>query len=159
MRFTPRVADPLVDSLEAVAKGLGMELVELSQSRFRGAVRIRAVVCGREPVGLEHCSRLHHALSPRLELAFPGREVYLEVSSPGIDRLIKDGSEFVHYIGRGIKCYRRDISDWSGGILTAADSSGIILKSGDEEMKLKYELIAKAKLDYSQEVEKLWQRI
>ena len=159
MRFTPRGADPLVDSLEPVVEGLGMELVELSQSRYRGSLQIRVVVCGRDPVGLESCSRIHQALLPRLELAFPGREVYLEVSSPGIDRLIKDGSEFVHYIGRGIKCYRKDISDWSGGILTAADSAGIILKSGDEEMRLGYERIAKAKLDYSQEVEKPWQRI
>jgi ribosome maturation factor RimP len=159
VRFTPRGVDPLIDSLEPVVRGLGMELVELSHSRYRGTVRVRVVVCGREPVGLENCSRVHHALLPRLELAFPSRELYLEVSSPGIERLIKDGSEFVHYIGRGIKCYRRDISDWSGGILMAADSAGVILKSGDEEMKLRYELIAKAKLDHSQEVEKPWQRI
>lgn len=159
MRFTPRGGDPLIDSLEPVVKGLGMELVELSQSRYRGTLQIRAVVCGRDPVGLENCSRIHHALLPRLELAFPGRELYVEVSSPGIDRRIKDGSEFVHYIGRGISCYRKDISDWSGGILTAVDSAGIILKNGDEEMRLGYELIAKAKLDYLQEVKKPWQRI
>jgi ribosome maturation factor RimP len=94
-----------------------------------------------------------------LELAFPGQDVSLEVSSPGIDRIIKDGSEFACYIGRGVGCYRTDISDWSGGILVSADPTQVILKNKDGEMRLTYEIIAKAKLDYSQEVESSWQRI
>jgi ribosome maturation factor RimP len=157
--FTPRGGDPLFDSLEPVINGLGFVLVELSVFRHKGGVQIRAVVSGPNPMGLEGCSRVHHALLPRLELAFPGQDVSLEVSSPGIDRIIKDGSEFACYTGRGIRCYRTDTSDWSGGILVSADTTQVILKNKDGEMKLNYDIIAKAKLDYSQEVESSWQRI
>jgi ribosome maturation factor RimP len=109
------------------------------------------VVYKKGILGVDDCSRAHHALLPRLELAFPDQDLYVEVSSPGIDRIIKDGAELVYYVGRGIKCYRTDISDWSAGILQAADETGLILNTNKGMMQLTYEVIAKAKLDYSQE--------
>jgi ribosome maturation factor RimP len=90
---------------------------------------------------------------PRLEQVFPGQDLYVELSSPGIDRVIKDGREFVHYLGRGVRCYRTDISgrtdgfSWTGGILRSADENGIVLKGKDGMTALAYECIAKAKLD------------
>jgi ribosome maturation factor RimP len=148
VRFTPRKADPLVDGLEPVLRGLGMSLVEISVSRHRSSVQVRVVIYKNGVIGVDDCSRAHHALLPRLELAFPGQELSVEVSSPGIDRIIKDASELVHYHGRGIKCYRMDISDWSAGMLHASDETGLVLKTGDGSMmRLAYEVIAKAKLD------------
>ncbi|MDR1374576.1 MAG: ribosome assembly cofactor RimP [Treponema sp.] len=151
MYYTPRGADPLYDSLEPVVRGLDFSLVELSLSRHKGSVQIRAVVCGPRSVGVNDCSRVHRALIPRLELAFPGADLSVEVSSPGIDRLIKDGAEFTYYIGRGISCYRTDISGWSGGILELADETHIILKGRDGVISLPYESIAKAKLNSEEE--------
>jgi ribosome maturation factor RimP len=130
---------------------LGLALVEVNLFRQKGSVQIRAVVYKSGALGLEDCSRVHHALLPRLELAFSGQDLYVEVSSPGIDRVIKDGSEFAYYIGRGVKCYRTDISDWSGGVLESVDPNRIVLKGKEGTMKIPYEVIAKAKLDHSQE--------
>jgi ribosome maturation factor RimP len=142
----------LFNSLEAVVKGMGLELVELNVSPHRGSVQIRVTLYKKGNLGVEECSRAHYALLPRLELAFPGQDLHVEVSSPGIDRQIKSGAEFVHYTGRGLRCYRTDISDWSAGILEAADNEGIKLKMKNGTIDLKYGIIAKAKLDYSQEV-------
>jgi ribosome maturation factor RimP len=152
MRFTSRSVDPLFDSLEPVVRGLGMSLVELTLSRHKNSVQVRAAVYKRGSMGVDDCARAHRAMLPRLELAFPGQDLYVEVSSPGVERLIKDGAEFAHYIGRGIKCYRTDISDWSGGILESADENVLSLKGKEGMVTLRYEIIAKAKLDYSQEV-------
>jgi ribosome maturation factor RimP len=164
MKFTPRVRDPkdqvdeLQDALDPVVKGLGMALIELAVSRRKahgsspGSVQIRVVVYKTGAIGVDDCSKVHRAVLPRLELAFPGLDIYLEVSSPGIDRLIKDGSEFAHFKGRGIACYRIDISDWTGGILLESDDKGIVLKTLNGEVTLGYDIIAKAKLDHSEEV-------
>ncbi|MDR0655283.1 MAG: ribosome assembly cofactor RimP [Treponema sp.] len=156
----------LLESIGPVVEGLGLDLIEVTVSRHRGSVQIRVVVYRGagispssparfeekpHPIGINDCSRVHHAVLPRLELAFPGQELYLEVSSPGIDRLIKDGSEFAHYGGRGIRCYRTDISDWSSGILLSSDEEGIVLWNREGELSIPYSLIAKAKLDYSLE--------
>jgi ribosome maturation factor RimP len=164
MKFTPRVKDAkdsageLYDTLEPVVKGLGMVLIELAVFRHKGSsasqgsIQVKAVVYKAGAVGVDDCSKVHRAVMPRLELTFPGVDVYLEVSSPGIDRLIKDGSEFAHFEGRGVACYRTDISDWTGGILLSSDDKGIVLKTLNGEVSLGYEIIAKAKLDHSEEV-------
>jgi ribosome maturation factor RimP len=165
MRYSPRkkdTGDPpdprdpdgqLYDSLEPVIRGLKMSLIELnvfrSKARGRnpGSVQVKAVVYRKGITGLEDCSMAHRAILPRLELAFPAQEIYLEVSSPGIDRIIKDGSEFVHYIGQGIKVYRTESSSWMSGKLSAADEEKIVLKGDDGEISLLYGTIAKARLD------------
>lgn len=152
MRFTPRETDPLFNAAQRVVQGLGMSLVDLAVSRHKAHVQVRAVIYKPDIVGVDDCSKVHHALLPRLELAFPGQDLSVEVSSPGIDRLIKDGFELRYYGGRGIKCFRTDTSEWSAGILQSADETQLVLKGKDGMITVNYELIAKAKLDYSQEV-------
>jgi ribosome maturation factor RimP len=153
VQYTPKGADPLSDFILPIINGMDMSLVDMMVSRHKGSVQVRLIVYKPGSLGVNECSKVHHAVLPRLELQFPGQDLYVEVSSPGIDRNIKDASEFVHYLGRGIKCYRTDISDWSAGILESADDKSLVLKKGDNHMNLSYEIIAKAKLDYLQEVE------
>jgi ribosome maturation factor RimP len=121
--------------------------VEITVSHHKGSVQIRAVVYNGGDISLADCSAFHRAALPRLELAFPGQDLYVEVSSPGIDRLIKDGGEFRHYTGRHIRCYRTDISDWFSGLLVSSDEKGIVLAREGEECPLSYEIIVKARLD------------
>jgi ribosome maturation factor RimP len=104
------------------------------------------VIYNGTSIGTDDCSKAHRAITPRLELAFPDNDIYIEVSSPGINRLIKDGVEFTHYLGRGVRCYRTDISDWTAGILETADEKGIVLKTGEGAVRLEFDIIAKAKL-------------
>ena len=154
------IDEDLYQSLEPVIRGMGMALIELSVYRGKGrggnpgSAQVKVTVYKEGFTGVEDCSRVHRGIFPRLELAFPGKDIYLEVSSPGIDRVIKDGTEFVHFIGMGVKCYRTDISDWTAGVLRAADEKGIVLGVKDKEkalpseflIEIPFEIIAKAKL-------------
>ena len=155
MLYTPRQKDSkdpdtqLFFSLEPLINGIGLALIELNVFRMKGRgmkVQVKAVVYRAEATGVEDCSNAHRLIMPRLELAFPGHDIYLEVTSPGIDRIVKDGREFIYYIGKEVNCYRTEISDWTAGILAATDEMGIKLISRDEEITLPYEAIAKAKL-------------
>ena len=142
--------EPLHGALEQLIREMGMSLIELDVFHRKGrdsGVQVRAVILAKEKTSLEECSRVHHAIFPRLELAFPGKDIGLEVSSPGIDRLIKEGREFSHYLGRGVRCYRTDISDWTTGTLIASDDEKIVLDTENGELALSYEEIAKARLD------------
>jgi len=158
MQYTVREKDSkapgaaLFNSLEPLIRGIGMALIDLSvfHGNRRGGVQAKAVVMktehGSGDTGVEDCARAHRLIMPRLELAFPGKDISLEVSSPGINRLIKDGNEFTHFIGRELMCYRTDISDWTTGILRAADEENIVLLGEGGETILSYETIAKARL-------------
>ena len=156
MKFTRRNADSrdpdrqLSLSLEPIIQGLGMSLIELNVFHSRGhGVQVKAVVFKKGGIGIDDCSRVHRSIMPRLELAFPGLDINLEVSSTGIDRLIKEGREFGHYIGQAVRCYRTDISDWTEGVLLSVDEEKIVLKWEAEEIALPYEIIAKARLNAS----------
>jgi len=151
MRYTAKDAETqeiasLREQLEQVLKGLGFRLVELVVSKHRGSVQVRVVIYNGTSISTDDCSKTHRAVTPRLELAFPGSDIYLEVSSPGINRLIKDGVEFGHYLGKGVRCYRTDISDWTAGILETADEKGIVLRTKEGSLRLEFDIIAKAKL-------------
>jgi ribosome maturation factor RimP len=151
LRFIPRESDPLFDSLKEVVNGLDMSLVDLVVSRHKTSVQIHATIDKKGTVSVDDCSRVHRAIIPRLDLVFPN-DYSLEVSSPGIDRNIKNGAELVHYLGRGIRCYRSDVSDWTSGVLLAADEEGVVIAKNDdgvEPQRISYDIIAKAKLDYS----------
>ena len=153
----------LKESLEALIQGLGLVLIELDVfvSKARKGIapgaKVRLIVykpgvdAVKRSIGTDDCARVHRAVLPQLELAFPENDLYLEVSTPGITRQAKDGAELAHYTGRGLRVWRTDISDWSAGLLEAADGQGITIKVKEGCMRLDYSIIAKAKLDPSQE--------
>jgi len=151
MRYTGKDAEneeiaSLRGQIEEVLGGLRFDLLELTVSRHRGSVQVRVVIYNGSSISTDDCSKVHRAIMPRLDLVFGGQDIYLEVSSPGIDRLIKDGSEFAHYKGRGVRCYRTDISDWTAGVLQSADERGIVIKTDEGALRLEFDIIAKARL-------------
>jgi ribosome maturation factor RimP len=146
-------------ALEPVVSGLGFSILELSLSRHRGSAQIRIVITPGKPrvapesgrngfsIGTGELGKVHRAVLPRLEAAMEGADFSVECSSPGIDRTIKEGAEFVYFYGRPVRCYLPAQSNWVRGILKEADEKKIILKNEDGEIELEYENIAKAKLD------------
>jgi len=160
MRYSAQADEPaaaLRESLDAVVRGLGLALIELHvfQTKARKGsppnAQIRAIVYKPGSLGTDDCSRVHRAILPRLEQAFPESEFSVEVSTPGINRVVKDGVELAHYQGRGVRLWRTDISDWSAGLLEAADEHGITIKGREGTIRLDYAIVAKASLDPSQE--------
>jgi ribosome maturation factor RimP len=149
MRYTPPQPNPLDEVLEPVARGLHFTIIETVVSRHKGSVQIRVVLYNGKDISLDDCAAFHRAALPRLELSFEGQDLYIEVSSPGIDRLIKDGAEFRHYRGRRIRCYRGDSSAWFSGVLVSSDSGGIVLEHEGQPVSLPYTVIAQARLDDS----------
>jgi ribosome maturation factor RimP len=145
--YTERAEDPLYDEVLPVVEGCGLELVEFTVSRHKGSARVRIVVFKTGGIGVADCSAVHRAAQGRLELAFPGNDVYIEVSSTGIDRTVKDANEFRYYIGLPMRCYLRDGSDWVRGVLESADRERLVLAGENGRRELEYRRIAKARLD------------
>jgi ribosome maturation factor RimP len=145
--YTEGAVDPLYDEVLPIVEGCGLSLVEFTVSRHRRSARVRVVVFKAGGIGVTDCSAVHRAVQGRLELAFAGCDVYIEVSSTGIDRTVKDASEFHHYIGLPVRCYLRDGSDWVGGILECAGRERLVLADENGRREVEYRQIAKAKLD------------
>jgi ribosome maturation factor RimP len=148
-REPDRDTKALIQELEPVVGGLGFAIVELSlyrRGRKADSAQVRLVINGPGNIGTGELSRIHRAVLPRLELALEGKEIYLELSSPGIDRLIKDGAEFRHYTGKTVKCWITGADSWVQGVLRGSEEDKILLETEEGIKKLDYKVIAKARL-------------
>jgi ribosome maturation factor RimP len=90
--------------VEPVAVGLGYRLVRVKLSSMNGAT---LQIMAERPDGtmtVEDCERLSRDLSPVLDVEDPIDAAYhLEVSSPGIDRLLVRRSDFERWTGHQAK--------------------------------------------------------
>jgi ribosome maturation factor RimP len=73
--------------------------------------------------------------------------MYVEVTSPGLDRVFKNATEFSVFSGKQVKVWDTDIKDWVQGTILSADSQAVTLSTGKGEITVPYARIAKAKLN------------
>lgn len=143
----------LYNLLEPVVRGAGYFLVELSQSDHHQQTTITAVIqsdSGNTSIG--DCTSVHKIIFPRLELLLESRDVYLEVSTPGIQRNIKDTAEFKAFVGKNVKVLVSDDGQWIEGRLFQVTENSIMIHTGDkQELELSFDEIRKAKLVYNWE--------
>lgn len=137
---------PLVD-------GLGYILVDLKIIPAKSTVKISAVIASKDitkDIGVEDCSKVHHALLPRLQALLGTEDTYMEVTSPGMDRNIKNAAEFELFVGHEVRVWDKEVSDWVGGIIKTADSKSVTLTNQEtkENKTVSFENIAKAKFIY-----------
>lgn len=129
---------------------LGYILVELKIIPAKTTVKISAVIASKDvskDIGVDDCSKVHRALLSRLEELLGTDDTYMEVTSPGMDRNIKNAAEFEIFKGREVRVWDKTVSDWIGGVITAADSNSVSLENQEtkETTTVSFDNIAKAK--------------
>ena len=138
--------------LSPVVEALGFSIVELSAANRQDGLHISLVIFSPAGVTVKDCEKVHRLAAARTEVASDNRDVYFEVSSPGINRNIKYADEFVVFAGRGIKVLCEGESEWVHGIILSADEQNVIIETSEKiEKKIPYSQIRKAKLDFSWE--------
>ncbi len=138
-----------------LVEGLGYFLVELKVSPQRGVTQVQSVVASMNPgenISVNDCAKVHRALLARLEELLGTDNISMELSSPGMERNIKNAAEFKFFIGRKIRVFCKSVSDWVGGELLSATESELSLKVESDnpelngvERTVQYSDIAKAK--------------
>lgn len=92
--------DQLRELLEPVVTGLGYELWELEYVTRPGGGLLRLYIDAPAGVGLDDCERVSRAVSEVMDFADPIKAPYtLEVSSPGLDRVLRTQQHFERCIG------------------------------------------------------------
>ena len=123
-----------------------------------GSIKVTAVITkpagDSGAVGVNDCARVHRALLPRLEAVLDSQDIYMEVASPGMERLIKNPAEFALFVGRYVRVWDSQITDWVAGKIISSDDQSITLELvGDgvteepaQVSTIPYQRISKAKL-------------
>lgn len=134
--------------IQPLVKAEGLELVEIISAMMHDGLHLHIVIYSQEGVSISNCSKIHKTAQRRIEALTGSRDMFLEVSSPGITRNFKSANEFIIFIGKSIRILFDKNSEWIKAVIKDADESGVILNISGTEEKIPYSGIRKAKLDF-----------
>ncbi|MFP4372854.1 MAG: ribosome maturation factor RimP [Spirochaetaceae bacterium] len=143
----------LADELRPVIEGLGYLLVELRAKRLKDGYAVHVVLHRAEGIGVDDCAEVHTTILPRIQIIEDEQDINLEVSSPGIDRVLKSPEEFSVFIGKGARVLQASDGQWIGGIISEYTGESVTLIRAGTRHTIEISAIQKAKLDDTQEVE------
>ncbi|MEO8293656.1 MAG: ribosome maturation factor RimP [Actinomycetota bacterium] len=132
-----------------VVEAAGLELVEVTFNREGGRRVLRVVVDRDGGVDLDTISDTAQKVSRRLDLeGFTPGPYQLEVSSPGIERSLREPTEFGRRVGDRVKI--RTTEQVAGarthvGALVSADAEAIVVATDGGEVRVPYDQIASAR--------------
>src|ERR1044071_8887637 len=96
--------DQLRELLAPVVAGLGYQLWELEFLPRSGGGLLRIYIDSSNGISLDDCERVSRAVSETLDAADPIPAQYtLEVSSPGLDRVLRTREHFERFAGERVK--------------------------------------------------------
>ena len=145
-------ADRLDETIRAeigpVLSAMGYSLVELSAGRRKGVTHVVVVLHRPGGVGIDQCAEVTRAIRPRLELVEGLADITLEVSSPGIERTLKDPAEYGIFQGRGVQVLPAEGSEWIGGVIEAFRDGTLVLRTTEGTHEFPPGAVRRARLDY-----------
>ena len=155
-------ASVLFLDIASLIEPMGYKLVEATRSEHKGNVSLR-ILCYKDGDGIDtgDLEAIYNVIYPRYSVLW-SRDLELEVSSPGINRNIKDVGEFKVFLGKTVRIYSTSLSSYVIGTIKNADDDAITLssyliedkKEEGDEIRIEYDDISKAKLDYMTEAKK-----
>lgn len=136
--------------VEPVLEDLGVELVDLEYKREPKGWVLRFYIDKEDGVSLATCQEVSEVISPILDDADPiPYSYYLEVSSPGIERVVKKASDFKKF--QGSKIFVNTLAPVDkrrrfSGTLKEAFEDGFLIECEGREYAIDYGNVAKAHL-------------
>jgi ribosome maturation factor RimP len=146
--------DRLIALFEPVLKGAGYELVEVEFVPGPGGGTLRVYIDRvgdtAEGIDLDDCEAASHLVSDVLDANDPFPGAYsLEVSSPGLDRVLRTPEHFARFVDHRVKVelqVPRDGRKRYTGVLRKADGESIEMDVDNFSVSIKLAEISRARL-------------
>ena len=142
-----------------VAGTFGLEIFDVQFRREAGGMVLRVQIdrpgpaaSAEESVSVEDCAHVSRDLSALLDVEDVVPAAYtLEVSSPGLDRPLRNATDYRRFAGRRAKVVMRDKVDGQGffkGTLGGMDGQDVLIDGDDGRAhRVRIDLITRANLE------------
>jgi ribosome maturation factor RimP len=135
--------------LETTVVGLGYELVDIEMSPRGRTIRIFIDLPGKENgVDVDDCALVSNQLSRLLDVENVDYD-RLEISSPGLDRVVKKAEDFARFAGQDIQIKLRipqgGRRNFQGELIGLTDGK-VSLRLEKDDVELEFTNIEKARL-------------
>lgn len=125
----------------------GLELVDLEWRPRRPRSVLRVFVDKPGGVGIGECERVSREVGDVLDVAGVIEESYdLEISSPGLDRVLRTEREYRWARGKRVRCWLSDGREVRGRLADVAPER-LVLESEGQQVELPRTDVTKARLD------------
>ena len=147
------IEDKIAAIVEPLLAETALELVDVEYVQEREWY-LRIFVDKPEGVGIEDCEQLSRLVEPFLdELDFLKQAYYLEVSSPGLDRVLRRDRDFVRYAGKlvDVKFFQphAGVKQLTATLLGLDDGTAIRVSVNDQEQLYQRDEVAQVRLHVS----------
>ena len=147
--------DVLQEKLDALAgevgENLGYEVDDLELLGGAGRTLLRITIDKSGGVTMDDCTAFSRDMSALLDVENPIKGRFtLEVSSPGLDRLLKKPRHYEKNLGKLVRVVPREKvagRNFLVGRLLEADENAIRLSVDDEEVEIPLAQVKKARLE------------
>jgi ribosome maturation factor RimP len=137
--------------LRPILEEEGLELYDVEWNPAGKHSHLRIYVDKEGGVTLKDCERISSQIGDLLDVEdLIHVRYFLEVSSPGLTRELKKPSHFQKSLGSSVKLTLKGGRVLEGS-LTGADDEGFSLMASEGEIRVEYDEVAKAKLQFGQE--------
>ena len=140
--------DDLETLIEKLVTQLGYELVDFET--INGGQILRIFIDKGDLIDIEDCTKVSNHVNNVLSIETDYDYERLEVSSPGLDRVIKKLNDFDRFKGQKIKIKTRfAIENRKNfkGTLSGTKGESIMIEVDNESLLIEFENIDKARLD------------
>lgn len=139
------VIEPVVSSL-----GIAVDYIELT--KMGGKFLLRVFIEKEGGVTLDDCELVSREVEAVLDVEDPIPSAYvLEVSSPGLDRPLRNPADFRKFSGRTARIVTyapvENQTFFIGEIAAVEDDNVVLVLPGDEKITIPYKNISRARLE------------
>ena len=140
MRSLSKAEEIAEREAEAICSGCGLYVYDVEYKKEGGENVLRVFIDSDSGVTLDECEKVSRALSDRLDELDPIKGAYeLEISSPGVERIIKRDWHYDKALGK--KIYVKLFGSENGekeltGILKEAGDGFFVLETEKEDIKI-----------------------
>lgn len=140
----------LSDLIRPVVEDLGFVFWGLEYLPQKGGALLRVYIDREQGITVDDCANCSHEISGVLEVEDPIKTAYvLEVSSPGIDRIMFSAEQFATYIGEHVAVKLAQAVNGARkvkGQITQVDGEKITVSNDSSEYCFEFNNIMKARL-------------
>jgi ribosome maturation factor RimP len=152
MKNIEEIKNKITEIITPVINAMGIELYDVEFSKMKSKGLLRVFIEKQDGVTIDDCERVSREIEAVLDVEDPIPFAYIiEVSSPGLDRPLKELNDFKRYSGKMVRVITHEPIDkqtfFIGKIIDVGDDEISFLLPKDRKVIIPYKNISKARLE------------
>jgi ribosome maturation factor RimP len=143
--------DKLSELLEPIVEDLGYRVWGLEYQVRKADALLRVYIDHDNGISVDDCAKVSHEISGILDVEEPITMAYiLEVSSPGMDRILFSAQQFSEFLNDSVKIKLNQMVDGRRkikGKIKSVEDEVITIQTDDEEINIEFDKIMRARIN------------